>query len=243
MLLKFIFWFAFSVITPTLLRDATVFGSTPPQEAANQQAVEGPREGRLPPLFGKVTAIHEHSLDLTRPDGSSATVNVTSETIIRKDRQPAKLGDLKVGDAIVVRGTENQDHTWTAQGIAIRPPNGAAGGPGMGGAMGTLGKDYVLGEVQVVDPPKLTVLRPDSVTQVLELNEETSLRRGRDSITMADIKVGDHVVARGAIEKDAFVPKAVMVVDPERWKRMQEFMNSGRRGPGGPDSNPRPPNP
>ena len=243
MLLKLILWFAFCVITPALLRDSALIGAAPPEEAANQQAVQGPGEGRLQPLFGKITVIHEHSLELAKPDGSSATVNLSSETIIRKDRQPIKLSDLKIGDAIVVRGEENQDHTWTARGIAVRPANSPAGGSGFRGNMGTLGKDYVVGEVQAVDPPKLTVLRPDNVTQILELNEETSLRRGRESITMADIRVGDHIFARGAVEKDAFAPKAVMVVDPEQWKRMQDNMNRERRGPGGPDSNPRPQNP
>jgi hypothetical protein len=66
----------------------------------------------------------------------------------------------------------------------------------------------------------------------LELNEETSLRKGRDSITMADIQVGDHLFARGAVENNAFVPKMVMVIGPEQWKRMQE-MGAEARGEGG----------
>ena len=243
MLLKFFLWLALYVITPALVSDPAFFGAEPSQEAPNQPAVQGPGEGRLQPLLGKITAIHEHSLELARPDGSSVTVNLSSETIVRKDRQPVKLSDLKIGDAIAVRGEENQDHTWTARGIAVRPGDSPERGPGFRGNMGTLGKDYVVGEVQAVDPPKLTVLRPDNVTQVLELNEETSLRRGRESITMADIKVGDHIFARGAMEKEAFAPKAVMVVDPEQWKRMQDNRNRERRGPGGPNSNPRPQNP
>jgi hypothetical protein len=39
---------------------------------------------------------------------------------------------------------------------------------------------------------------------------------------MADIQVGDHLVARGALQNDLFVPKFVMVIDAEQWKRMQE---------------------
>ena len=105
---------------------------------------------------------------------------------------------------------------------------GAGPGGGAGGAaMGTLGKDYVAGEIKSIDAPKLTVLRTDNVTQTLELNEETSLRKGRDSITMADIKVGDHVVARGAVENGAFAPKNVMVVSAEQWQRMQQRMAEG----------------
>ena len=99
-------------------------------------------------------------------------------------------------------------------------------GPG-GGTPGTMGKDYVVGEVKSVEPPKLTVLRMDNVTQTLELNEETSLRRGRDSITMADIQPGDHIFARGVVANDVFVPKGVNVIPPEQWKRMQE-MAAGR---------------
>ena len=109
----------------------------------------------------------------------------------------------------------------------------------MGG--GELGKDFVFGEVKSVDAPKITVLRPDNVTQTLELNEETSLRKGRDSVTMADIQVGDHVFVRGAAQNNAFVPKMVMVIGAEQWKRMQEMgMTPGLVKPQG-DKKPDPP--
>jgi len=86
-----------------------------------------------------------------------------------------------------------------------------------------LGHDYVFGEVKSIDAPKLTILRPDDVTQTVELNEETSLRKGRDSITMADIQPGDHIMVRGGMANNAFQPKSVMVIGPEQWKRMQEM--------------------
>jgi UDP-N-acetylglucosamine enolpyruvyl transferase len=59
--------------------------------------------------------------------------------------------------------------------------------------------------------------------QTIELNEDTSLHKGRESITMADIQVGDHLMARGAMQSDVFVPKGVMVINAEQWKRMQEM--------------------
>jgi len=101
---------------------------------------------------------------------------------------------------------------------------------------GEMGKDFVVGEVKAVDAPKLTVLRPDNVTQTLELNEETSLHKGRESITIADIQPGDHVVARGALENNVFVPKNVMLLSPEQWQRMQE-MGFGRGANGGASTN------
>jgi hypothetical protein len=179
---------------------------------------QGPNEGRGPGLFGKITAINNGAIELAKPDGAKVTVKITDKTEYRKERQSAKVEDFKVGDVVFVRGEENADHSVTAQTIG-----GAAGGVIGGRGFGELGKDFVAGEVKSIEAPKLTVLRPDNVTQTLELNEETSLRRGRDSITMADIQPGDHVLVRGAVENNAFVPKNVMVFSPEQWKQMEEM--------------------
>jgi hypothetical protein len=196
----------------------------------------GREDGRGPALFGKITAISNGTVQLAKPDGTTAVVKITDKTEFRKDRQNAKLEDFKVGDTVFVRGEENADHSVTAAMIGARPgggPQGGAGrGPGGGAGFGEMGKDFVAGEVKSVDAPKLTVLRPDNVTQTLELNEDTSLRKGRDSITMADIQPGDHVVVRGGVQNNMFVPKNVMVVSLEQWKRMQEMGTNGR-GPGG----------
>lgn len=212
------------------------------QDAA-QQTEQGPDGQRLP-LFGKITAVHNSTLEVLDTNGETVTVKTNAQTEFKKDRQPAKRTDFKVGDIIIVRGEENADHSWTAQAVAARSMNGpngpngrgGPGGPGGGGGRfqqsGTLGKDFVTGEINAIDAPKLSVLRPDKVTQTLELNEETSMRKGRDSITMADIQVGDHLFARGAVENDVFVPKMIVVIGPEQWKRMQE-MGAEARGEGG----------
>jgi hypothetical protein len=194
----------------------------------------GPEDGRGPALFGKITAISNGTVQLSKPDGTTAIVKITDKTEFRKDRQSAKLDDFKVGDMVFVRGEENPDHSVTAAMMGARAgggPHGGDRGPGGGAGFGEMGKDFILGEVKSVDAPKLTVLRPDNVTQTLELNEDTSLRKGRDSITMADIQPGDHVVVRGGLQNNTFVPKNVMVLSPEQWKRMQEIGASGR-GPG-----------
>jgi hypothetical protein len=188
-------------------------------------------EGRMP-LFGKITAIHDSSLEISNPNGESITVKLTAQTEFRKDRQAAKRGDFKVGDVIAVRGQQNVDHSWTAQMIGARSANGDGRGPNM--QAGTLGKDYVAGEVKIVDAPKIAVLRSDNVTQSIELNEDTSLRKGRDAITMADVQIGDHLLARGGVQNNVFVPKFVMVIGPEQWKRMQELSGMRAGAQGGP---------
>src|SRR6267154_3099611 len=195
------------------------------KQGKDQQTLD---EERRMPLFGKITAIHNATLEISNANGDNVTVNITSQTEFRKDRQPAKRSDFKVGDVIAIRGQENADHTWTAQMIGARSANGEGRGPNM--QAGTLGKDYVVGAVKSVDAPKISVLRSDNVAQTMELNEDTSLRKGRDAITMADVQVGDHLFARGAVEGKVFVPRFVMVIGPEQWKRMEEM--GGR--PGGP---------
>ena len=181
--------------------------------------------------LGQITAINGDSLVVTRPDGTTVTVKLTDKTEYRKDRQPAKLADFKVGDFVMVRGEENADHSVTAELMGGRTGNGGPGGA-RGQFIGEMGKDFVAGEVKSIDAPKLTVLRVDNVTQTVELTEETSLRKGRDSITMADIQPGDHVVIHGGLQNSAFVPKSVMVLSAEQWQRMQQFA----QGSGGPAS-------
>jgi len=218
--------------------------SPPPGQQAPGMRGEGRGRGDgPPPLIGKISSIKDRTLELSVPDGSAVIVKLSDKTEFRKDRQPAKLGDFKVGDMVFVRGEQNADHSVTAAVVAARSGSGSVGPGGQGGdrgfgggaGFGEMGKDYVAGEIKSVDTPKITVLRTDNVTQTIELDEETSLRKGRDSITMADIQPGDHLVARGSVQNNVFTPKNVMIVSTEQWQRMQEFI--GRARGAGQDTN------
>ncbi|MGC1493733.1 MAG: DUF5666 domain-containing protein [Candidatus Acidiferrum sp.] len=227
-----------------------------PAQSPDVQQGRG-RGERRPGVMGKLTAVHDQSIEVTREDGSVVTVKISGDTRFRKEREEAKLSDFKVGDTVFVRGQENSDHTWTAEMIGERPAGGFGGrgqggqggpnsGPGGMRQMGVLGQDYVAGEVKSVDAPKLTILRTDNVTQTIELNEETSLHRGRDSITMADIQPGDLVMVRGATANSVFQPRALILFNPEQWKRFQEMAAGAGQAANPPkDNNPqqKPPEP
>jgi hypothetical protein len=232
----------------------------PPQSQPGQQA--GPPEGgqgrgeRRPGVFGKITAINGQTMQVATMRGDTVTVKLGSDTQFRKDREAAKLTDFKVGDTVAIRGEENPDHSWTAQAVSSRTggfgggqggaaeggrgPGSGPGGQGQGmRPQGVLGQDYVAGEIKTIDAPKLTILRTDNVTQTIELDENTSLRKGRDSITMSDIQPGDHVFVRGGMVNNAFQPRNVMIVSPEQWQRMQQ---NGMTGAGGANGQaPKPP--
>jgi hypothetical protein len=173
---------------------------------------------------GTISEMKEGALVIKQLNGESATVNLSDKTEYRKERQPAKLADLKVGDTVMVRG-ERAGDAWNAQTVAVVPAEmaqrlGQGGGPGgPGGAGGGmmmiregLGKEFIAGEIMAIDETKLTIKRIDGETQVIELDETTSLRRrGGVSITLLDVKVGDQVAGRGKLKDGVFVPEVLNV--------------------------------
>jgi Domain of unknown function (DUF5666) len=185
----------------------------------NNPEKEGKDGQRGPGLIGKITGLQKGAMQIMKPDGETITVRFTSKTEFRRGREAAKLSDFKAGNGVLVRGEENEDHSWTARMIALPPKEGSANG----GIVGEMGKDYVVGEVKSIDAPKLTILRTDKATQTIELTEESSLRKGQESVTMADLRLGDHVFVRGETQGHVFVPKFLIVIEPEQWKRMQEL--------------------
>ncbi len=83
-----------------------------------------------------------------------------------------------------------------------------------------LGKRFITGEVKKIDETKLTILRPDGESQVIEVDEGTSFRnQKRESITLADIKAGDHVFGRGEVKNGVFVPQVLNLGDFSRMGR------------------------
>jgi len=213
----------------------------PPPSGGRGQGRRGSMEGRG--TIGKITSMSGNSLVVTRPDGTNVTVNLTDKTEFRMDHQPAKLANFKVGDFVMVRGDENADHTVTAQLLGGRSGNAGPAAGGGGPAFGEMGKDFVAGDVKTIDAPKITILRTDNVTQTLELNEDTSLRKGRESITMADIQPGDHIMVRGGMTNNAFQPKSLIVFGAEQWKRMQEMGMAGGAPASPPKDNSQPQKP
>jgi hypothetical protein len=217
--------FSYAALAFCLMASAAAWAQEPPTgdsaAPAGQENSRRPRgDGqRGPGLIGKIASLQSGVMLITTPNGQTVTVKITDKTEFRRAREVAKKSDFKVGDGVMVRGEENEDHSWTARmvgGLSANGPGGARGGP-----VGEMGKDYVVGEVKAIDAPKLTILRPDKVTQTIELTEETSLRRGQESVTMADVQAGDHVFVRGGTQNNVFVPKLLLVIQPEEWKRMQ----------------------
>lgn len=162
-------------------------------------------------IAGTIGEIKKDGFTVKTLEGKTVTVKVTGETRFRKDRQDAKFADFKTGDLVMVGGEPAGDDAWTARFVSSRQ---GAGGGDMQALREGMGKQFIAGEVKAIDGTKLTIARPDGQTQTIEVDENTSFHKGRDSITLPDIKVGDRVFGRGQLNSaGVFVPATFNVGD------------------------------
>jgi len=179
-------------------------------------------------VAGTITAINADSLVVKTMQGQTVQVNLNDKTQYRKDRQDAKLADFKVGEEIMVRVEPAGDNAWQAEMVASR----SAGGFGGGNFRDAMGKRFIVGEIKSISGTQLTVARPDGVTQTIAVDENTSFQKQGESITLADLKPGDHVFGRGEIKNNVFVPAVLNLGDPGMMGRGQGRWNGQGQGQG-----------
>jgi hypothetical protein len=84
--------------------------------------------------LGAVTAVSSTALTVKSSDGFTMTWVLDGDTKVRKDRGPAKVSDLAVGETVRLAGPAAGDGA-TARLVVVRPA-GAAGDAGGGGTSG-----------------------------------------------------------------------------------------------------------
>lgn len=178
---------------------------------------------------GTVTAVAPDRLTVKTEEGDVYQVAVSTNTRVMKDRQPVKLVDIHPGDGVGAMGVMDAP-TKTVHAVFVAVLDAEQ----VKKAREGLGKVYITGKVTAIDmdDAKITVMRPDNVSQVIQADESTSFKRGgrrgqasmsevpaagtnaaSESITLADVKVGDIVMGRGAVKNGSFVPAELRVMD------------------------------
>ncbi|HZD92739.1 MAG TPA: DUF5666 domain-containing protein [Candidatus Sulfotelmatobacter sp.] len=177
----------------------------------------------MPPgdnVVGKVTAVSKDSLTVApMMGGEPVTIKIGEATRIMKERQAVKLEEIKADETVFARGKLNGNVMDAALVGVVNPEMiqraQQAGGAGAGMMAGfnreDLGKKFIIGEVKAINETKLTISRPDGHTQDIEVDENTSFKKGTESITLPDIKIGDFVRGRGELKENVFVPKELNV--------------------------------
>jgi hypothetical protein len=194
---------------------------------------------------GEVTAIAGATLTIKAEDGSTAQIVTTDNTRIMKGRGvTVKIADLKVGDGVMAVGNLDAPNK-TLHAAMVMATDAAE----VKKLRENLGKTYIAGKVTAIDldNAKMTVMRADGVSQTIGFDETTSFKRGRagrgggfggggaeapagESITLADVKVGDQIAGQGSLKSGVFVPAQLTVATPGQGRR--------RGGEGGPSAAP-----
>lgn len=238
-----------ALIAPSLR--AQVDPTNPPGQEPGQQEGQGRGYGRGmgggrmgmmgSGTEGTVTAVSGDNLTIKNEQGQTYTVQTGPNTRIRKDRQPVKISDIKVGDVVMAAGNlDDQAKTVGAMFVVVLSPEQAAQ---MEKMRASFGKTWTAGRVTAIKDLTLTVERPDKATQTIAVDENTVFkkrsREGPQDITFPEIKVGDMVRADGSVEGNGnFLATTLDVSEPRA--PGQRPGGPGGPPPGTPPSNPNP---
>jgi preprotein translocase subunit YajC len=164
------------------------------------------------PVHGTVTAISGSEFTIKAEDGTTYKIATGPNTRIMKDRQPIKATDIHAGDVVMTGGdVDEKAHTVGAVFLAVLDAEQVAR---MKQMQAEFGKTWTAGKITAINDLVLTIERPDKKTQTITVDENTSFQKHRESITLADIKIGDTVSSRGALKDGNFVATQLTVMQP-----------------------------
>jgi hypothetical protein len=167
---------------------------------------------------GTVTAVSGNEISVKSEEGDAFKVETGPNTHFRKQREEIKVSDIHAGDMVMAIG-DRDDKAKTLGAVFVVVIDRAQ----YDKARADFGKTWTTGKVVSMKDLTLTIERPDKVTQTITVDENTSFHKRREDITLADIKVGDNVTARGALQNGSFLATTLAVMEP----------GQGRGGGGG----------
>ena len=127
--------------------------------------------------------------------------------------QPIKPTEIKVGDAIAASGEidSNAKSLGAVVIFQIDPERAKQ----MREMQANYGKTWLMGRVSAVNDVKITLQGgPDNASHTVVADENTTFRKRRAPITLADIQIGDMVRAEGSMKDGAFLATTVAVMGP-----------------------------
>jgi len=212
---------------------------------------DGPRGGGRGGMMGQgrgtggtVTEATADHYVLKTEQGVSYTVKFNANTrIMRMTARPGngdgrmgpggtpplqiKATDIKVGDLIRVMG--EQDDTKKTIGAMMILQIDPEVAKQMREMQASFGKTWLGGKITAINETKITIEgSQDHAAHTFVVDENTTFRKRREPVTLADFQVGDQVRAEGAVKDGVFVAKAVQA-------------GGGPGGPGGPGGGERAP--
>ena len=129
----------------------------------------------------------------------------------RTPPQMLKPTDIKVGDPVIAIG--QVDATAKTVGAVTILQVDAERAKQMREMQANFGKSWLIGKVTGVEGVKLTLMSSiDNAAHSFVVDENTTFRKRREPITLADVQVGDTVRAEGAVKDGTFLAATVNVM-------------------------------
>jgi hypothetical protein len=140
----------------------------------------------VPTTSGTVTSIGASSITVSQPGGGTRTIAVTGSTTYMQAGATVSKSAVAVGDRIVAQGAVDSSGNFMATSITIQPAT-------------------VQGTVQSKTSSTI-VVSANGTTVTVNVNASTRyIVRGQSSPTLADIAVGDRIVAQGTHNADGSI--------------------------------------
>ena len=180
-------------------------------------------------IAGTVTALSPDHYTVKTEAGETYTVHFSANTRILKQRVSRQASgeerggdppillkptDIKIGDAVAALGeVDAASKSVGAMTVVQIDPERVRQ---MREMQANYGKTWLMGKITAIDGVKVTLMGSvDNVSRTFVADENTTFRKHREPITMADMQVGDAIRVEGSIKGADFVATTVAVM-PQR---------------------------
>ena len=204
----------------------------PAQGPGGGQGQRGPRGpwGGGRGLTGTVTEVAADHYTIKTDTGERYTVHFSANTRMMKQAlqrrargendgpsanppQTLKPADIKVGDAVVAMG--EVDATAKSIGAVMILQVDPERARQMREMQANYGKTWLMGKVTAINETKITLLGSvDNAAHAFVADENTTFRKRREPITLADLQVGDGLRVEGSVKDGTFIAASVSVQAP-----------------------------
>lgn len=166
-------------------------------------------------VMGTVTAVEADGFTVKTADGEAWKVTVGPNTRLMHDHDPGSMKVVKAGYGIGAFGQADASAPNTLHAVFASYETPAE----VKARMAEFGKTWIGGKVTAVDGMKITVTvqQPGAsapTTSTMSVDETTTFKKGREEVTLADVKPGDYVMGRGGIKNGAFIPTVLTIRAP-----------------------------
>ena len=178
-------------------------------------------------VVGTVTAVAADHYTIKTEAGETYTVHFSANTRIVAQQpmqhqspnesgpgagaHPLKSTDIKVGDVVAALGdVDAAGKSVGAMTVLKVDPERAKQ---MQEMQANYGKTWLMGKVTAIDGVKITLLGTvDNTGRTFVADENTTFRRRREPITLADVQTGDMVRVEGVVKDGVFVAASVSIM-------------------------------